>query len=152
MYRRSPFPSQNKEDPRAEIHLPGERARVTRQAPPTIAILGNDTVVGGTLALLLEGAGYPARVLQDTRAADASGQLEGAGLVLLAPSLGEGDVEAFLKAVEAEPAARGVRVLALSTAPERELEGRAGVVPWPIPFEGLLGAIEETLACGEEEW
>ena len=113
--------------------------------------MGNDTVVEGVLALLLEGAGYPARILIDSRAADASGQLEGADLVLLAPSLSEEDVEAFMKAVEAHPGAGVLRVLRLSTAPDRELEGRAGVVPWPIPFEGLLEAIEAALAPEGEE-
>ena len=124
---------------------------MTRQALHTVAILGNDTVVEGVLALLLEGAGYPARILMDSRAADASGQLEGVDLVLLAPSLGEEAVEAFLKALEADPGASGVRVLKLSTAPDRESESRASVVPWPISFEGLLRAIEGTLAPEEEE-
>ena len=124
---------------------------MTREALPTIAILGEDTVVENALALLLEGAGYSARILQDLRAAHVDEQLEGVDLVLLAPSLGEEDKEAFLKAVEADHQAGGVRVLTLSTARERELEGQTVVVPWPLPFKRLQEAIEAVLAHEEEK-
>lgn len=108
-------------------------------------------MVENALALLLEDAGYPARVFRNLRAADVGGQLEGANLVLLTPSLFEEDKEAFLKAVEADPGAGGARVLVLSTAPDREPEGRRGVVPWPLPFARLLETIEEVLAHEEEK-
>ena len=124
---------------------------MTHQAPHTVAILGEDPVVENALALLLEGAGYSVKILRDSRVAHVDEQLEGVDLVLLAPSLFEEGKEAFLKAVEADPGAGGARVLALSTAPDRELEGRTGVVPWPLPFEGLLEAIEEVLAHEEEK-
>ena len=113
--------------------------------------MGEDTVVENALALLLEGAGYSARILQDLRAAHVDEQLEGVDLVLLAPSLGEEDKEAFLKAVEADHEAGGVRILTLSTARERELEGQTVVVPWPLPFKRLLEAIEAVLAHEEEK-
>ena len=115
------------------------------QEPKTVAILGSDTVVENALALLLGGAGYSVRILSEPSAASA-GHLEGVDLVLLAPALGEEDREAFLKAIEAAPAAGDVRVLALSTARKEELDGRTGVVPWPIPLEGLGRAIEAALA------
>jgi hypothetical protein len=125
---------------------------VTRQAPHTIVILGADAVVENALALLLEGAGYATRIFQDPSAAGADGLLGGADLVLLAPSLFGEDKDAFLEtAEEADPWAGGARVLVLSMDPEREPGGRAGVVPWPTPFERLLGEIEAALGHEQEE-
>jgi DNA-binding response OmpR family regulator len=125
---------------------------VTRQAPHTIVILGADAVVENALALLLEGAGYATRIFQDPSAAGADGLLGGADLVLLAPSLFGEDKDAFLETLEeADPLAGGARILVLSTDPEREPGGRAGLVPWPTPFERLLGEIEVALGHEQEE-
>ena len=118
---------------------------MTLQEPTMIAILGADTVVENAIALLLESAGYSVRTLSQPSAAEA-GKLGGVDLVLLAPALNEKDREAFLKAIEADPTTGGVRVLALSTARKQELEGRTGLVPWPIPLEGLGKAIEAALS------
>jgi hypothetical protein len=38
-----------------------------------------------------------------------------------------------------------VPVLTLSTAPQDELNDRAGMVPWPTPLEDLTRAIEAAL-------
>ncbi len=116
--------------------------------PTTIAILGADTVVENALALLLGGAGYDTKVLEDpsASAANAEEQLAGVDLLLLTPSLREETQEAFLKAIEAAPAAAaGVPVLTLSTAPQDELNDRTGMVPWPTPLEDLTRAIEAAL-------
>ena len=115
--------------------------------PTTIAILGADTVVENALSLLLGGAGYTTKVLEEPSASapEAEEQLEGVDL-LLTPSLREETQEGFLKAIEATPAASGVPVLVLSTAPQREPNDRtAGVVPWPTPLEDLTRAIEAAL-------
>jgi DNA-binding response OmpR family regulator len=117
--------------------------------PTTIAILGADTVVENALSLLLGGAGYSTKVLEDPSAfaANAEEQLAGVDLLLLTPSLREETRESFLKAIEAAPAASDVPVLTLSTAPQREPNDRtAGVVPWPTPLENLRLAIEAALA------
>ena len=116
------------------------------EKPTTIAILGADTVVENAIALLLGSAGYSVRILSEPSVAGAGGQLDGVDLVLLAPALGEEDRGAFLKAVEAAPGAGDMRVLSLSPARKQDLEGRTGVVPWPIPLEGLGRAIESALA------
>ncbi len=117
--------------------------------PTTIAILGADTVVENALALLLGGTGYSTEVLErpSASAANAEEQLVGVDLLLLlTPSLREETQEAFLRATEAAPAAAaGVPVLTLSTAPQDELNDRAGVVPWPTPLEDLGRAIEAAL-------
>lgn len=114
--------------------------------PPTIAILGADTVVENALSLLLGDAGYDTKVLGDPSAANAEGQLVGVDLLLLTPSLGEETQEGFLKAIEADPAAADVPVLKLSTAPQRDLNDRKGMVAWPTPLENLRRAIEAALA------
>jgi hypothetical protein len=119
--------------------------------PTTIAILGADTVVENALSLLLGGAGYDTRVLDleepSAPAANAEEQLAGVDLLLLTHSLREETQEGFLKAIEAAPAAAaGMPVLTLSTAPQDELNGRTGMVPWPTPLEDLTRAIEAALA------
>ena len=116
--------------------------------PTTVAILGADTVVESALSLLLRGAGYSTKVLEDpsASAANAEEHLQGVDLLLLTPSLREETQEGFLKAIEAAPAASGVPVLTLSTATRDELNGRTGMVPWPTPLENLRLAIEDALA------
>jgi hypothetical protein len=119
--------------------------------PTTIAILGADTVVENALSLLLGGAGYDTRVLDleepSASAANAEEQLSGVDLLLLTPSLREETREGFLRAIAAAPAAAaGMPVLTLSTAPQDELNGWTGMVPWPTPLEDLTRAIEAALA------
>ncbi len=114
----------------------------------TIAIIGANTVVENALSLLLEGAGYSTRILQKppASAGAASEQPEGVDLLLLMPSLHEEeDEESLLRNIEAAPAAAGVPVLRLSTARKEELNGRAGMVPWPTSFEDLRRAVETAL-------
>ena len=115
--------------------------------PTTIAILGADTVVENALALLLGGAGYDTKVLEDpsASAANAQEQLVGVDLLLLTSSLRGETQEAFLKAIEAAPAVAAIPVITLSTAPQDELKDRAGMVPWPTPLEDLTRAIEAAL-------
>ena len=112
----------------------------------TIAILGADTVVENALSLLLGGAGYDTKVLEDpsASAANAEEQLVGVDLLLLTPSLREEDEEGFLRTGTPAAAAR-VPVLTLSTAPQHELSGLTGMVPWPAPLEDLTRAIEAAL-------
>ena len=122
---------------------------MTRQEPTTVAILGADTVVENALSLLLGGAGYDTRVLEEpsASAANAEEQLVGVDLLLLTASLREETQEGFLKAIEASRAVTaGIPVLTLSTAPKGELNGRTGMVPWPTPLENLRLAIEDALA------
>ncbi len=120
------------------------------QQPATLAILGADAVVENALSLLLGGFGYSTKVLEEpsaSSAANAEEQLVGVDLLLLTSSLREETREGFLKAIEATPAASGVPVLTLSTAPQDEPNGRtAGMVPWPTPLENLRLAIEAALA------
>jgi len=113
----------------------------------TIAILGADPVVENALALLLGGAGYSTKVIEEpsASAANAEEQLQGVDLLLLTPSLREEDEEDFLRAIAATPAPVGIPALTLSTAPQDELNDLTGMVPWPTPLEDLMRAIEAAL-------
>jgi hypothetical protein len=127
---------------------PAERTTTTEKT--TIAIVSANTVVENALALLLEGVGYDTKILQESSAADAGEHLGDVNL-LLTPSLSEEDKEAFLRTVEAAPAAGDVPVvLTLSRAPKEELNGQTSmVVPWPTPLEDIRRAIEAALAPAE---
>ena len=104
------------------------------QPTTTVAIVGANTVVESTLAGVVEE------------------QLDGVDLVLLSPGLTSGAWEALLGALRSTPqrstANPRIRVIALCT-PMREapLDGEVvRSVPWPIPFERLVGEIEAMLA------
>ncbi|HEV2743898.1 MAG TPA: hypothetical protein VGV91_12130, partial [Rubrobacter sp.] len=98
--------------------------------------------------LLLGGASYATKVIEEPSAfaTNAQEQLAGVDLLLLTPSLREETQEGFLRAIAAAPAAVGMPVLTLCTAPQDELNGRTGMVPWPTPLEDLTRAIEAALA------
>ena len=89
--------------------------------PPTIAILGADTVVGRALCLLLEGSGYDTRLLDAYPTGIVDELLEGANLLLLVPRLDEGVREAFLGAMGKSTPQRGrIPVISLTTTATKE--------------------------------
>ena len=116
--------------------------------PPTIAILGADTVVGRALCALLEGSGYRTRPLDSYPTGVVDELLEGADLLLLAPRLDEGVREAFLGAMgKSAPQRADMPVIALTTALEEDLPEKEGVirVPWPCETKVLVDHIEAAL-------
>jgi hypothetical protein len=120
--------------------------------PPTIAILGADTVVGRALCALLESSGYKTRPLDTYPNGVVDELLEGADLLLIAPRLDEGVREAFLGAMgkstpQNAPQKRAMPVIALSTAMEEGLPEKEGVqsVPWPCETKVLVDRIEAAL-------
>jgi hypothetical protein len=113
--------------------------------PPTLAILGCDTVVGRSLSVLLEGAGYQTTLLDSYPTGIVDELLEGAHLLILTPRVDEGVREAFLGAMgKRTPLGADIPVIALSTAPEGELpeEERVQSVPWPCETKVLVDHIE----------
>jgi len=66
--------------------------------PPTIAILGCDTVVGRSLSVLLEGSGYRTTLLDSYPTGVVDELLDGAHLLLLTPRVDQGVREAFVGA------------------------------------------------------
>jgi hypothetical protein len=116
--------------------------------PPTIAILGCDTVVGRSLSVLLEGSGYETTLLDAYPTGIVDELLEGAHLLLLTPRVDEGVREAFLGAMgKSIPQKADMPVIALHTALEEELPEKEGVirVPWPCETKVLVDHIEAAL-------
>ena len=120
-----------------------------REQPTTIAVLGADTVVGSALCALLGDHGYRINPLDAHPTGVVDELLDGADLLLLAPRLDGGAVEAFLGAMgESAPQRADVPVIALSTAVEEGLPEKEGVlrVPWPCETRALVERIEAALA------
>jgi hypothetical protein len=115
--------------------------------PPTIAILGADTVVGRALCALLESSGYHTTPLNTHPTGIVDELLDGADLLLLAPRLEEVVREAFVGAMgKSTPQKADMPVIALSTAVE-ESPQQEGVqsVPWPCETRVLVERIEAAL-------
>jgi hypothetical protein len=118
--------------------------------PPTIAILGADTVVGRALCALLEGSGYHTRPLGAYPTGVVDELLDGADLLLLAPRLDQGVREAFLGAMgKSTPQKAEMPVIALHTALEEDLPEKEGVisVSWPCKTKVLVERIEAALSA-----
>jgi hypothetical protein len=116
--------------------------------PPTIAILGCDTVVGRSLCALLESHGYNTVLLDSHPTGVVDELLAGADLLLLTPRVDEGVREAFLGAMgKSTPQKADVPVIALTTALEENLPEKEGVisVPWPSETKDLVEQIEAAL-------
>jgi hypothetical protein len=116
--------------------------------PPTIAILGADTVVGRALCALLEGSGYHTRPLDAYPTGVVDELLDGAHLLLLTPRVDEGVREAFVGAMgKSTPQKADMPVIALHTALEEDLPEKGGVirVPWPSETKDLVDHIEAAL-------
>jgi hypothetical protein len=117
-----------------------------------VGIVGDDPLI---LGLLLEGAGYETRTLDEAAVLeDPSVALAGVDLVLFLPLLGDvlrkGEL---LGVVKGGPATADLPVLSLSTDMKAELDERSdSVLPWPWSTEALVLAIEQAVhAPGGEE-
>ena len=116
--------------------------------PPTIAILGSDTVVGRSLCVLLECSGYETTLLDSYPTGIVDELLEGAHLLILTPRVDQGVREAFLGAMgKSTPQVGDMPVIALHTALEEDVSEKEGVisVPWPTETKDLVERIEAAL-------
>jgi hypothetical protein len=116
--------------------------------PPTIAILGCDTVVGRSLSVLLESHGYNTVLLDSYPTGIVDELLDGAHLLILTPRVDQGVREAFLGAMgKSTPQKADMPVIALHTALEEDLPEKEGVqrVPWPCETKVLVDHIEAAL-------
>jgi hypothetical protein len=117
--------------------------------PPTIAILGCDTVVGRSLCVLLEGSGYQITLLDAYPTGIVDELLEGAHLLILTPRVDQGVREAFVGAMDKRvPQKAEMPVIALHTALEEDMPEKEGVqsVPWPCETKDLVERIEAALS------
>jgi hypothetical protein len=112
-----------------------------------VGIIGDDPLVSRILGMLLEGAGYEARPLDEAAALeDPSVALAGVDLVLFLPLLGDERKGELLGVVKGEQATADLPVLSLSTDPKAQLDERSDfVLPWPWSTEALVLAIEQTV-------
>jgi hypothetical protein len=110
-----------------------------------VGIIGNEPLVSRTLGLLLEGAGYEARTLDEaTVLEDPSVALAGVDLVLFLPLLGDERKGELLGVVKGDPATADLPALSLSTDMQAQLDERSdSVLPWPWSTQALVQAIEQ---------
>jgi hypothetical protein len=105
--------------------------------------MGDDPLTSRILALLLEGAGYEARILEEDASEVPSASLEGIDLLIcMAPLDGRREDELVLGAMGNRQGA-AVPAVRLSTDPEAQRT--ESVLPWPWSTEALVGAIERAL-------
>ena len=112
-----------------------------------VGIIGNDPLISRTLGLLLEGAGYEARSLDEAAVfEDPSVALTGVDLVLFLPLLGDERKGELLGVVKDAPTTADVPVISLSTDMKAELDERTdSVLPWPWSTQALVRAIEQAV-------
>ena len=109
-----------------------------------VGILGDEPLVSRILGLLLEGAGYETRPLDEAAMLeDPSVALAGVDLVLFLPLLGDERKGELLGVVKDAPATADLPALSLSTDMKAQLDEQSdSVLPWPWSTEALVQAIE----------
>ena len=112
-----------------------------------VGIIGDDPLISQILGLLLEGAGYEPRPLDEAAVLeDPSVALAGVDLVLFMPLLGDERKGELLGVVKSAPTTADVPILNLSTDMKAELDERTdSVLPWPWSTQALVRAIERTV-------
>lgn len=117
--------------------------------PIKVAILGGDPVVGRTLELVLEGAGYDVRFLNGSLIDYPAELPEEVRIVLLAPGLHSEGREKFLDRIGRNgTGSTMIPVLELVTPSDRALAGRPSAVRWPCRAKDLKQQIEAALLKG----
>ena len=115
------------------------------QARPTVAILSGNPLAGRALGLLLEGAGYQVRLLEEPEAFRVGDMLEGVDVLLLGCGLSDGRREEFLSALASTLETAVIPVLSFSPGPEGRSALADRLVPWPCRIEDLALEIEAAL-------
>ena len=119
---------------------------------PEVAIFCGDPVVGGTLELVLCGAGYRARFLDPSPADEPAALLNGHGLVLLGPRLDARVKEALLLGIRSRPGKKArVTVVELVATLGEPSDRRVVRVAWPCRVEDLLRQVEAALIDGSSD-
>lgn len=112
----------------------------------TIALLSADTLLGRTLALLLEGLGYEVQILEAWSTTSFGELLEGVDLILLAPRLSEASCETLLGTIRSASKRQTIPILKLSAVGEMVSDkADSSIVPWPTSIEFLQRKLEAAL-------
>jgi len=112
-----------------------------------VGIIGDDPLISQILGLLLEGAGYEARSLDEAAVLeDPSTAFAGVDLVLFMPLLGDERKGELVGVMKGDQATADVPILNLSTDSKAELDERTdSVLPWPWSTQALVLAIERAV-------
>jgi hypothetical protein len=112
-----------------------------------VGIIGDDPLISQILGLLLEGAGYEARPLDEAAVLEnPSTALAGVDVVLFMSLLGDERKGELLGVVKNDQATAAVPILNLSTELKAELDERTdSVLPWPWSTQALVRAIERAV-------
>ncbi len=116
---------------------------IPADGPTTVAILGENPVVGNALESLLRFADYGARFFPGYPA-DPAESLEGARVALILPTSSTRRGEALIAHIRSHPATADLRVIELITTPNGERNGHTRL-PWPCSLEVLKRSIEAAL-------
>jgi hypothetical protein len=100
-------------------------------------------VVGRSLEVLLQGAGYGIRIIEEPTPDYPDDLLEGIRLVLVVPTPSTESRARFLASMKSRSGA--IPVLTLSMVLNRVLSDPTGNVPWPCRLEDLTDEIEAAL-------
>ncbi len=121
------------------------------QQPPTVAILGANTLLDRVLARLLEDEDYDTRLLEAHPSGLIDELLDGVGVLLLSPYLDADERCGLLNALRStSEAAQRVPVLSLSVPLQVALLDELAInASWQSLFEGLVREIEA--ASGRSE-
>ena len=95
--------------------------------------------------MLLQGAGYGTRIIEEPITEKPHVLLEDIRLVLVAPTPSTASRERFLASIERESGGEAIPVLALTMVLTRVPSNQTGRVPWPCRLEDLKGQIESAL-------
>ena len=112
------------------------------EARTNVAILSGDPLVGRALELLLQGAGYEVRLLEEPDASRVEDLLGGIDVLILDRGLTNGRREGFLGAMAGTLETATIPVLSLSPGSEGTSAEEDRVVPWPCRIEDLVREIE----------
>jgi hypothetical protein len=102
-------------------------------------------VVGRSLEVLLQGAGYDTRIIGEPTTDKPHELLEGVRLILVVPTPSTESRERFLASMENKSGGAAIPVLRLSLVLTTVLSDQTGSVPWPCRLEDLKSEIEAAL-------
>jgi hypothetical protein len=102
-------------------------------------------VVGRSLEVLLQGAGYGTRIIEEPTPDYPHELLEGIHLVLVVPTPNTESRERFLASMQSKSGGASIPVLTLSMVLNRVLSDPTGSVPWPCRLEDLKNEIDAAL-------
>ena len=102
-------------------------------------------MVGRSLEVLLQGAGYGTRIIEEPTTDKPHELLEGTQLVLVAPTPSTRSRERFLAGMGSVPGVAALPILTLSMVFNQAPPDQTGCVPWPCRLQDLKNEIEAAL-------